>query len=537
MNHAPRHPEGEQLLRYADGELPSRQARRIRSHLALCWQCRTELEEMQAVVRESVRYRKDVLAAHLPPPAAWKDLAAGFDEIDRTLGRRPVWQMLRPAKRWMPIAAAVAVACLAVYQLRNAPSVEAAALLRKAVAAADSVPASRPARIRIRTHEHTVIRVAGVRTAETGPLAPLSARSFQQWRDELAQKRDEVTTVAGNYQIRTSTDAGELAEATLELRMADLHPVGQRLEFRNRDWVEIEEIAPEAAPVPDAVASAPAPARPLAPPPLSVPSNSNEFRQPAPAATVGDELSVLVALHQVGADLGDPIEVKRASGRILVAGVGIDPERRRQIEQALGARPDVDLRFSDPEAPVTESEKPVRAETPVSKAAAALQARLEKQAGGRGRYEQLAAGVLDASENMMSRAYALRRIAERFPRERESEMTPADRQMLRDLYREHAAALARQAREMETMLKPVLTPLGGRADAAAPDSTGAWQADTEALFTIARRAETLLAVMLGVAPGEPGGGSSLPSQVLSSLAQLRASAEAYGPAGSAMPRP
>src|SRR5439155_9142613 len=97
-------------------------------------------------------------------------------------------------------------------------------------------------------------------------------------------------------------------------------------------------------------------------------------------------------------------------------------------------------------------------------------------------------------------------------------------------------ALARQAGEIERLLKPVLVPLGGKARVTPPASSASWQSGTEELFTITRRAETLLAVMLGVAPGEPGGGD-LPSQVLSSLAQLRASAEAYGPAGSTEPRP
>ena len=524
-----RHPDGEQLLRYCDGELTSRQARKIKSHLESCWSCRTDVEEVQKVVGECVRYRKDVLGAHLPPPPApWKDLTAGFDAIDREIGRPRI-----TAKTWMPIAAAIAVAWIAWYQLRDVPSVKAAELLRKAVAAADAAPAVKPARIRIRTNRQTVIRVAGVKSAETGPLEPLSARSFQQWRDELAEKRDEITTAAGNYQIRTTTSSGELAEATLQLRMSDLRPVQERLQFRNSDWAEIEEIGEEAAPQPELVASAaPVPRGATAPSNLSL----NEFRQPAPAATVGDELNVLVALHQVGADLGDPIEVKRASGRILVAGVGIDPQRRQEIARALGSLPNVDVRFSEGDAAPAQAEKPVRPENPASAAATAWQARIEKQAGGRGHYEQLAAGVLDASETMMSRAYALRRIAERFPREAEPEMTAADRQVLHDLYRDHASALARQAAEIERLLMPVLAPLGGKASAAAPGSASSWQAGTEELFTIARRTETLLAVMLGVAPGEPGGGN-LPTQVLSSLAQLRSSSEAYGPAGSTMPKP
>ena len=166
----------------------------------------------------------------------------------------------------------------------------------------------------------------------------------------------------------------------------------------------------------------------------------------------------------------------------------------------------------------------------------ALQSRIEKQAGGRANYERLSTDALDASESMMSRAYALRRIAERFPRAVDAEMTAADRQVLRDLYREHATALARQAAEIEQLLKPVLAPLGGKATSCAPAAAESWQAGTEHLFTIARRVETLLAVMLGVAPGEAAG-RDIPSQVLSSLAQLRASAEAYGPAGNSEPRP
>src|SRR6478672_5051056 len=151
MNNPLRHPEQEQLLRYADGELPSRQARKIKSHLESCWHCRTELEELQAVVRECVRYRKDVLVPHLPdPPRAWVDLTSGFAAIDASLGRRPLWGMLRPVRIWGPVAAAVAVCWFAYYQLRHAPSVKAAELLRQAVAAADAKPA-KAARIRIRT--------------------------------------------------------------------------------------------------------------------------------------------------------------------------------------------------------------------------------------------------------------------------------------------------------------------------------------------------------------------------------------------------
>ena len=531
------HPGEEQLLRYADGELAPRQARKVEAHLKACWQCRTELEEIGNTVSECVRYRKQVLAEHLPePPARWADLSAGFDEIDRAYSRASRMAVMRRVKTWLPVAAALVLGFGIYYQLHRAPAVEAAELLRKAVAAADAAPAAAH-RVRIRTRRQTVIQEVGSKLGADAAAAqlltaahfnaddPLSARSFAAWRDGLAEKRDTVTTAADRYEIRTSTPSGELAEATLRLRSSDLHPVQERLEFRNQDWMEIEELVEERILPPASVASNST----ASPAPAAVPHETTrieEIRKPAPAATVGDELQVLVALHKLGADLGDPIEVKRADGQVLVAGVGIEAQRRQQIEQALGARQNVVVRFSDPGEAAAQPEKPVRSENGAGADAAAMQARIEKQLGGRANYEQLAGDVLDASESMMSRAYALRRLAESFPRDVEAEMTPADRQVLQDLYREHAEALAQQTAGLNRLLRPVLAPLGGRAEAASGIAPAVWQADTENLFRTARHVESLLAVMLGVTPGET---ANLPSQVLSSLAKLRANAEAYGP--------
>ena len=45
-----RHPEEDLLLRYLDGELPHRKARRLRKHLEACWQCRAEVEQLETTV-------------------------------------------------------------------------------------------------------------------------------------------------------------------------------------------------------------------------------------------------------------------------------------------------------------------------------------------------------------------------------------------------------------------------------------------------------------------------------------------------------
>src|SRR6478672_10044758 len=171
MSNARRHPDGEVLLRLADGELPGRQARKVRSHLESCWQCRTEFEDMQSIVGECVRYRANVLQPLMPvPPSAWRDITYRFDQIDASLARRSWFERLRPALTWIPAAAAVVVAVVVAYNhLHNTPAVEAAELLRKAVLAADAAPVTPKRQIRIRTRDRTVVRMASLRTTETGP--------------------------------------------------------------------------------------------------------------------------------------------------------------------------------------------------------------------------------------------------------------------------------------------------------------------------------------------------------------------------------
>ena len=59
------HPEEGLLLRYLDGELPSRKTRQVELHLKACWQCRTEVEELQGVIGDCVIVGRG--AAHILP--------------------------------------------------------------------------------------------------------------------------------------------------------------------------------------------------------------------------------------------------------------------------------------------------------------------------------------------------------------------------------------------------------------------------------------------------------------------------------------
>ena len=457
-----RHPEEGQLLRYLDGELPGRKARQIRQHLEACGHCRAELEELQNTVGDCVRYRKNVLGTCLPPPPeAWQDLSRGFDRIDGSLAGESLAARLaramflpRPAVPWAVTGAiAAAVVCAIVYQLRETPSVQAAALLKKAVAVADSRP--RPARrIRIRTASQQLTRVIGAgqpasdapaierlfRSANYNWDDPLSARSFETWRDQLPAKRDEVAAIEdpqspdrNSYRIQTTTDASELVSATLKLRMTDFEPLEGRFEFRNRDWVEMTELTDQPTLPASTVAGATGgmPRQPGMPPDRAEPS-----AEPMNPAGVAEELQVVAALHQVGADLGDPVEIARESGQILVSGTGIPPQHQKQIHEALDSMPGVVVRFPEPggvpSGPGAPPEDAGRCRDSAGSAPPPFQARLEERLGGRPQFERFSSQLLDESDAAMARAYALRRLAQQFPPDVERQLSAEDRRTLRE---------------------------------------------------------------------------------------------------------
>src|SRR5262245_49185238 len=244
MNNTANHPDEAILLGYFDGELPFRKARQTGRHLEACWQCRTVVDEFQTIAADCVRYRNHVLAVHLPaPPAPWADLSDGFAQVDAELASESLaarfggWLGAPGVRRWAVSGTVAAAMAAAVFiQLRETPAVQAAALLKRAVAVAEARPVAANRQIRVRTRTQHFTMTAGAPSPEIRAMFdaagydgrdPLSARSFQAWRDGLASKTDEVVTLASAFRLRTTTD-GPLAAAALTLRNTDLRPLEGR---------------------------------------------------------------------------------------------------------------------------------------------------------------------------------------------------------------------------------------------------------------------------------------------------------------------
>ena len=60
------HVSNQELLLAADGELPSRRAAEVRSHLAACWDCRARMAEIEAAIVDFARSHRQTLDPMLP---------------------------------------------------------------------------------------------------------------------------------------------------------------------------------------------------------------------------------------------------------------------------------------------------------------------------------------------------------------------------------------------------------------------------------------------------------------------------------------
>jgi hypothetical protein len=292
---------------------------------------------------------------------------------------------------------------------------------------------------------------------------PLSARSFAEWREQLPEKEDRVRTADSTYEIRTSTASGILKEAVLILRAGDLQPISETLQFGDQT-VEISAEASESVSGDKGWEMGDG-GRRSRPSPISHP--------PSPA----QELRVIAALHAIGADLGEPLQISRRDGVLAVEAVGLTPAREQQVRDAVSGIPGVTFRVDQSEA------TPVSAPGGRIAASAGVRSRLEETLGEDGINR-----ILDASEAVMARVFAIRGLSRRFPQTAEALLADADRGVLATIRGEHVLALRANLRNLESALAPLLPKLPAAELAPAAD----WQTRAARLFAAAQQVDHLL---------------------------------------------
>jgi len=345
------HPDPELLLRLLDDDLSLDEKETVASHLASCGPCRRELDEVREALTDYQHFHDDVLKPAIPPPPRpWQRLNVLAGQPEQASRKRVIpftpW-------RWLAAAAAVVAAILVVRRMDHTPQVSAAELLRKAVAAEQGAPARKHS-IHIRSRRYQLDRPArlpkdaqgasveadGLRqlleSAGYGWENPLSADTYQRWHDGLAEKHDQVQSSSAAYIVRTTTATNAISNASLTLG-TDLHPVACTLQFGATDTVELSEVQD---------ADQPAPLHPASP--ATEPDGHPAIPvTPTIAAGPSEELRVIVALHRIGADLGEPIDVRREGGSLLVNVTGLAAQRQSEVKAALSGIPSVKLQFTE----------------------------------------------------------------------------------------------------------------------------------------------------------------------------------------------
>ncbi len=169
------------------------------------------------------------------------------------------------------------------------------------------------------------------------------------------------------------------------------------------------------------------------------------------AIAIGLELRVLDALHQVRADLGEPVQVVRSNGAVGVRAVGLTAEREQEIRAALAGL--VPLQFEQPPATPT---PPARQFT-ITTRRPAFAATLEQAAGGPAALEELSNALLDDSAGLMAAAHAWQNLKLRFPAERA--LSSAESGVLTRMEGDYVDLVRRHFQNIQARLTPLLAAL------------------------------------------------------------------------------
>ncbi len=170
--------------------------------------------------------------------------------------------------------------------------------------------------------------------------APLSATTYRDWHDRQRAREDSISR-AGSQLIRltTSVPGGPVREESLTVRISDFHPVARTVQFDDNETVEIAEVDYRVLPWGPATEgwfdSVDHPSLVL---PRSTPRSDVLPRLPhLPSDSELDEAEIeaRLALHELGADSHERVEIERTIKGIQVKGIVATAERKHEIEDRL----------------------------------------------------------------------------------------------------------------------------------------------------------------------------------------------------------
>ena len=516
------HPSTELLFIAMEGELNAQETARVQKHVELCWRCRAQWEKWQEATSAFVDYRGKLHQTQpSSPPSGWsrfrtqlRQLATEGDQR-RSIFKTPIrgilatgWQRFATnGSVWAGLAvASLVMAAFTYLYLATTPAVSAKELLVRAVAQEKPLVQ----RVCIRTKSREYVRHAGqsgahratARTdAEETRLAtlfqqanldwdnPLSARSFERWHSRLNEKTDRVYKAPHGLTLETKTSDWPIQAAALTIRSTDFHPIQETIHFADAEEVEITEL--EARPMTASeIASASAPPEEKG----STPAPGLKVHHvlsilPSTAELEAAEVTARVKLHELGADLGQQLDIARTKDSVKVSGVVDSTTEKRQIAAALNGIPLIQTSLSSPEDIRLDGlEQALRTAPPASsvRQAPLLAAWLEQRYPDPAALRHYTDEVLTDSRECLRRAYALQHLAERYP--------TLDNQQISAIAKDHLLVLQEKWQILLKTVAPVLevpSPPASTADTS-------WPSDAETLLASIKEFDSsLIALFVG----------------------------------------
>lgn len=323
-----RHPTRETLLEIASNRLSSDARQRVELHVDDCVACRQKLDEM----RVSCAVFENLSEAGLAE-VMWLSKQGNMARNDVQPAR--LYGRFAMAGGGL-VAALCVVMALTFVMPQTRVQAKANALLEESIKAQPGDETRSHYRMKVgatmcpREHELAMASlIASSCSAATTRMQqtawakgnPLSAKTFQSWREAQAHAKDRVTEDAAGWTIETTSDSGAIRQATLQLRSSD-HRVAE-LVLQFRDVAEETRFVEDDEPVADAVAAV------------------GPLHGDVPKTTEGDnpadvlEVRAWSALHTAQLDSVWDASVVRNGQNIRVNVSAEDEGKRQQVLRAL----------------------------------------------------------------------------------------------------------------------------------------------------------------------------------------------------------
>ncbi len=585
-----RHLTDEAILLLLDGELSARNAARAQEHILSCWSCRSRRDEVGQGIAGLVEFHNTMAAPYLPPP---KDARAIFlARLDELAGaRRPASQLaqwFRDATRpfrwkqisrpyWIMSALFAAGICIFSYLLRNPPVVSAQTLLnltaaseqRSLQAATDPVVVQK---IRINIGNTSVTRVVyrdvehqrtRVRTDASGSkkaqrkLADLrtsidwesllDVNMHLRWRAAQSAVRETVIRRPGEFTLKTISPTGLITEADLTVRSVDFHAIEEDLNLQDHSRIEIAELSYDVVPfasVPTSIFGAPIQETVRHLPAASALSAS----LPSAKELTETEIKAESVLHGLGADLGEQISIETPkTHRVLIEGVVEDEARKQTLVAALRHVPNVQLEIRTIADAAKESRSAPSTTPSVSSPQSSIKAappllegRLTALFPDTDQRIAYVNQTLSLAQMASARAWALNRLASRYPAPAVSMLDGDARQQLRVLLTDHVSALRQDVASLQNQLGAILsrasnTPAANTAlteplPTAPPpkEASNDWRVEAHRIHSsIETVHESITALLTNSQPNERNDPETIEINLRTSLTQLQTDLQSF----------